>query len=313
MKIIMYHYVRRLETTPFPEIKALHTDAFAHQLDWLAARYPIVSGHALMDAVTGGPSLPENAVLLTFDDGYRDCLTDVAPLLRKHGVTACFFPVAGCVEQDVVLDVNKIQFVLAAAPLESILEELRGRVDAAAATGDCPGWEQLRAEYERPNKWDPGEVQLVKKLLQHALPDPYRSDAVRELFFQHVTRDEATFSRELYCDKNELLLLREQGHFLGGHGLKHRRMDYASPEDLTAKIHGIRAFLSRLGVEEPWCICYPHGGHNDALLPELHAANCRLGLTVNVRDAHLDRDNPLCLPRWNTNDFPPKGTAGVSG
>jgi hypothetical protein len=204
MKIIMYHYVRRPETTGFPEIKALHTDAFAHQLEWLNAHYPIISGQALIDAFTGGPAVPENAVLLTFDDGYRDCLSDVAPLLQKHGVTACFFPVASSAESDIVLEVNKIQFVLAAAPLESILKDLRERAEAATAIGVCPSWEQLRADHERPNRWDPGEVQLVKKLLQRVLPEPYRSDAVRELFLRHVTQDEASFSRELYCDTNDL-------------------------------------------------------------------------------------------------------------
>jgi hypothetical protein len=88
-------------------------------------------------------------------------------------------------------------------------------------------------------------------------------------------------------------------------------MDEVTPEELVAKIAGIRAFLSRLGVEEPWSICYPHGGCCDTLLPLLRAANCRLGFTVNVRDAHLGHDDSLSLPRWNTNDFPPISTTGV--
>jgi Predicted xylanase/chitin deacetylase len=38
-----------------------------------------------------GQPLPPNPVMLTFDDGYRDCLTVALPILRRHHAKAVFF------------------------------------------------------------------------------------------------------------------------------------------------------------------------------------------------------------------------------
>lgn len=311
MKIIMYHYVRRPETTPFPAIKALHTDAFRAQIDWLRSHCDLISGHDLMRAVTENTPLPERAALLTFDDGYRDCLTDVAPILHAHNISACFFPVADCVENHSVLDVNKIQFILAAGNLNDILLEVRDAANAAFDAGEGPDWPELLDRFAVANRWDPPEVQLVKKLLQRELPDPWRTLTIQSLFTRHVTHDETDFAHELYCNAAEWGDLLDRGHFLGGHGVMHRWLDHLSPADQRREVEGTRAFLKRLGVHGPWCMCYPHGGHNQSLHHILQENDCRVGLTVTVRDANLRKDPPLELPRWNTNDFPPKGNAGI--
>ena len=41
---IFYHYVRDVERTAFPGIKALSVSGFAAQLDWLQARFDVIDG-----------------------------------------------------------------------------------------------------------------------------------------------------------------------------------------------------------------------------------------------------------------------------
>jgi peptidoglycan/xylan/chitin deacetylase (PgdA/CDA1 family) len=45
----------------------------------------------LIRAIDGGASLPRNAVMVTFDDGYRSCHEVALPILRAIGVRAAFF------------------------------------------------------------------------------------------------------------------------------------------------------------------------------------------------------------------------------
>ena len=59
---------------------------------------------------------PKNAILLTFDDGLIDHYISVFPLLDKHGIQGCFYPSNMPIEESKVLDVHKIQFILAAVP-----------------------------------------------------------------------------------------------------------------------------------------------------------------------------------------------------
>jgi len=64
--------------------------AFNEHLDVLASSCHVVTLDDVF-AYSRGRRLPSNAVLLTFDDGYRDNHDVVLPLLQKHNLTATFF------------------------------------------------------------------------------------------------------------------------------------------------------------------------------------------------------------------------------
>ncbi len=49
--------------------------------------------------LTGAP-LPRKAVLITFDDGYRDNLENAAPILLRHGYPAVIFVPTGLLDDD---------------------------------------------------------------------------------------------------------------------------------------------------------------------------------------------------------------------
>src|SRR5271165_318588 len=115
--IVMYHYVRDLERSRFPAIKGLSVERFCRQLDYIEARYTPITIEKLQGALESGQDdLPANPILLTFDDGYSDHFANVFPLLDARGIQGCFFPPAQAILEHKVLDVNKIQFVLAVVP-----------------------------------------------------------------------------------------------------------------------------------------------------------------------------------------------------
>ena len=113
--IVMYHYVRDLEHSRFPAIKGLSVERFCRQLDYIQAHYTPIAAEDLIGALSPAKKeLPTNPILLTFDDGYSDHFANVFPLLDARGIQGCFFPPAQSVLEHKVLDVNKIQFILAA-------------------------------------------------------------------------------------------------------------------------------------------------------------------------------------------------------
>src|SRR5258706_3149063 len=110
--IVMYHYVRPLGRTRYPTLKALDLDLFRGQIDHFCRRYSVVS-MADVIAAGRGASLPQRAVLLTFDDGYSDHFQYVLPILADRKLSGTFFPPSEVVLARRMLDVNKIHFVLA--------------------------------------------------------------------------------------------------------------------------------------------------------------------------------------------------------
>lgn len=62
---------------------SVRTSALNEQFAWLKQNgYQPVSVEQILQAQNGGPALPNKAVLLTFDDGYRSFYSRVFPLLK---------------------------------------------------------------------------------------------------------------------------------------------------------------------------------------------------------------------------------------
>jgi peptidoglycan/xylan/chitin deacetylase (PgdA/CDA1 family) len=305
LTIIMYHYVRDLQRSRFPAIKGLSTERFRRQLDHIQAHYTPVRMGDVWGALSSGAELPPNAILLTFDDGYSDHFTNVFPLLDARGIQGCFFPPAQAVLEQRVLDVNKIHFLLAAMPdAEGLLESVFSMLPEFAGSYPLKTCEYYVSCIAEQHRYDVHQVTVLKRLLQRELPEPVRTEIVRRLFAAHVTADEAAFSHELYMSVEQLACIRNHGMHIGSHGYRHAWLNHLSAEDQAREVDQSLGFLSKLGVTlEDWTMCYPYGGYDDSLLDILRARQCRLGFTVEARVAQIGVDDPLLLPRLDTNDL----------
>jgi peptidoglycan/xylan/chitin deacetylase (PgdA/CDA1 family) len=305
--IVMYHYVRDLERSRFPGIKGLSLQRFSRQLNYIQARYSPISFENLLGAM--GPErrdLPPNPILLTFDDGYSDHFANVFPLLDARGIVGCFFPPAQAVLEHKVLDVNKIQFVLASVPdAGTLLDQVFSFLGEFRSEHELKTREGYLLAVTGEHRYDTREVAVLKRLLQRELPGVVRAEIVRRLFSEHVTADEGSFARELYMSVDQIACLRRHGMHIGSHGYTHVWLDHVSSEAQAVEIDRSLAFLKGLGAsKDTWTMCYPYGGFNDSLLHTLRSRQCRLGFTVETRIADLDVDDPLILPRLDTNDLP---------
>jgi peptidoglycan/xylan/chitin deacetylase (PgdA/CDA1 family) len=70
--------------------------AFALQMRLLALLgYTAITLDQLLAARAGEAALPRRPIVLTFDDGFMACIQHAVPILRRHGLTATFYLVAG--------------------------------------------------------------------------------------------------------------------------------------------------------------------------------------------------------------------------
>jgi biofilm PGA synthesis lipoprotein PgaB len=89
---LAYHDVE--DDDPDQGFLSVRTDRLVDQLAWLRANgYQAVSVDQILAARQGGQPLPERAVLLSFDDGYRSFYTRVLPILKAYGWPALLAPV----------------------------------------------------------------------------------------------------------------------------------------------------------------------------------------------------------------------------
>jgi len=95
--VLMYHKVN-----PNPETGNLglrvNPDDFEWQMRYLSEQgYQSVSLQELRDYVEEGKPLPPKAMVITFDDGYRDNYIYALPVMEKYGFTATIFVVVNTI------------------------------------------------------------------------------------------------------------------------------------------------------------------------------------------------------------------------
>lgn len=86
LPVLLYHSISEKN---WPH--AVNPKEFNKQIEWLASRYNCVSTRDIEYWVRYKKSLPENALAITFDDGYRDNLKVAFPILQKYHFTATIF------------------------------------------------------------------------------------------------------------------------------------------------------------------------------------------------------------------------------
>ena len=308
VNIIMYHYVRDLTHSRYPAITGLDAALFRRQMDFLKNEFTIIRMEELLAGLAGG-NLPDNAALLTFDDGYLDHYTMVFPCLDEMGVQGSFFPPSRVLAAKVVLDVNKIHFILASADAKKVYQALRREIRAHQGTEFyIPDLETFMEKYAVPHRFSYGEVVFIKQMLQKILPERLRAVIADKLFREFVGVDEAVMNRELYCDAAQLLTMKRHGMFIGLHGFNHEWLGEMAPAEYELDIDKSLDYMDSAGLIDrgAWVMNYPSGSWSGGVVDYIRAKACLAGLTTKPGQADLETDDRLLLPRLDTNDFPPK-------
>ena len=90
LRVLTYHRFARRPRDPF----AVDPEAFARQVELIAASGRAIGLDALDRALAGQMRLRPDALLLTIDDGAESTLAVAAPILARHGVPAVAFVTA---------------------------------------------------------------------------------------------------------------------------------------------------------------------------------------------------------------------------
>ena len=110
--IVMYHYVRDIKKSKYPNLKGLEFSDFKEQILYFKKNFNVLSNFQFIKIINSKKIPKKKSVFLTFDDGYIDHYEYVFPFLKKQNIFANFYPPVMCIKNKKVLDVNKIHLIL---------------------------------------------------------------------------------------------------------------------------------------------------------------------------------------------------------
>lgn len=165
--ILMYHKINPNPSVGGYGLRVCPRD-FEKQVAYLArSGYNSISLAELADHHDQGKLLPPRPVIITFDDGYQDNYTYAYPILKKYGMTATIFVVAGTVGGINEFDYNDgRQPKNIMAGWKELKEMAEGGIIIGAHTLRHPHLANLKPEEART------EIQEGKRILEEGLGRP---------------------------------------------------------------------------------------------------------------------------------------------
>lgn len=104
--VLMYHSISSVENNSL----CVPREQFLEEIQWLSKNnYYTLSIEEFRKALTGGEMVPENSILITFDDGYVDNYTCALPILKDYGMRATYFIITGSVGTSGYLDWDQLK------------------------------------------------------------------------------------------------------------------------------------------------------------------------------------------------------------
>ncbi len=301
--IVMYHYVRNIKKSKYPNLKGLEFSDFRKQIFYLKKNFNILSNNQFIEILNSRKIPKKKSILLTFDDGYRDHFEYVFPFLKKQDVSAVFYPPIMCVRNKAVLDVNKIHFILAKEEnRDKILDLIFLYVKKILNKNP----QQIGIEkINLLSRYDDKKTILIKRLLQHHLPLPYRKKIVDKIFKHIVNYSEEEFSKILYMNKNNIQELYKNNFSIGSHGYNHYWWKKINKNEQEMEIKNSINYFKKIKVfDKNFSVCYPYGSYNLQTLNLLKKYKIKFALTTRVGSINKKNIKKVYeLPRFDTNDF----------
>jgi peptidoglycan/xylan/chitin deacetylase (PgdA/CDA1 family) len=254
MAVLMYHYVRPPDAQLRVGAGSVDLETFAAQLDDVGRNATVVGWPQVAAAMRGGPALPSDAVLLTFDDGHDDHHRYVLPMLAERDLPGTFFVLARD-PADGLTVAHRIHVVLA----HLTTQQLRDVVLDALGPGDRARFLAADDEQARHPFSDP--LDDLKWVLQRDLASavsPILSRLVEEL-----AGPEPDVAAALHLDARQLGDLAVTGMTLGGHTRDHVWLDFVGPDEARDQLAASQAQLAALAPAGGWPFAYPFGGIPD--------------------------------------------------
>lgn len=243
LTVVCYHrIVEHVERGLFPEVASASPAMFEQHLDMMGEDHQFVTLADVVAWLGGGAALPSRALLLTFDDGYRDNYETAFPILRARGLSATFFIATGH------MDTGELLWWDMASMLIS---------EAAATVVDLPllGTVTLPPPDERTS--------LARRWISAAkvLPNTARLEALDSLAQSVSVAPPTRPSVAMSWDQAREMA--DAGMTLGGHTSTHPILSRMTPtdarRDIADGLDRIREEVGRAVVS----FAYPNGERGD--------------------------------------------------
>lgn len=241
VQILVYHRVNDDKDPFFP---AVPTDVFANQMDYISSHYNIFSLEEAIERMKR-EDVPDNAVVVTFDDGYKDNYLNASPILCKLLIPATIFVATDAIGSKRILWHDRVFSAFRESPM-SFLDGFGNRPKGySLVTLEEKLYAQREILYFLQSLNDRERLFWIDRLVEKL----------------RVTDRKQT--PDLMLTWEEIQSMHEGGIFFGAHTVTHSILSKLSTNKAREEIYGAKRILEeKLGIPVK-TFAYPNGRRED--------------------------------------------------
>ena len=95
IRIIAYHRICDIDNLNDRELVSATSEVFEKQILYIKKHFNAITFEQLIEHLNNNTKIPDNSIIITFDDGFADNYHNAFPILAKHKVPATFFISSG--------------------------------------------------------------------------------------------------------------------------------------------------------------------------------------------------------------------------
>ncbi len=293
LRMLCYHSVAD-QPDYCPLSIAVKPELFDLQMQFLAENYSVLSIDDAIESVKN-KSVPERAVVITFDDGFKDNYENALPIIKKYGLTATFYITSNPIKQSSSFWVSWMQIIIANADPEKF--ELLGKQFSVPDQVIKAG-KNNRQELTSYLTIKINQASLDKKKILF--------EQIAEIL-QVAPTDKNSITAEIMMDEEDVKKMTEQGMTIGSHTVNHPILTSLNEKQILTELVQSKNQLEEITGQTVKHFAHPNGPGGIINYSELTAnlieqvgydSSC-----TSIRGMISEQSNCYLLPRLDINDY----------
>jgi len=240
LRIVYYHMISNVKPDYYFNNKGISLKLFKSQISFYKSHYEIISLEKALSLAKKNICL-KNKLVITFDDGFVENYSIVAPILLSEKITATFFFTTNCIDNKDLMWRNKL-VVIQKHILESHISKINKFSDLFNVIN--LNFNDSLLEWSK-NHWP----MSIKEVFVNKI-----WDIVMPYTLTHYLKE-----NKPYCSSAQIKELSNLGFSIGSHSLSHPMFNKLDYESFSNEIISSSLILSKIINKEVKLFSYPFG------------------------------------------------------
>lgn len=265
--------------------ESLSLKNFETQIKYISRNYEILSLDKLVEGIQSGKSLPKKAVVVTFDDGYKDNYLHAYPIFQKYHIPATIFLATGYINTGKLFWWDKVAYIIHHTSLKKLKLENLG-------------------SYSLQSELDKSRANSIITERLKKFPENKKNLLIEKLLDICQVEIPSDLGKKLILSWEEVKEMSNEGVAFGAHSVSHPILINIPLKQAKKEIIQSKKDIEEKLSKKVTSFSYPNGSFNANIIELVRKSGFNYAVSVHNENLISSKDNIYQLSRiFASEDF----------